>query len=293
MNIGLFGTKIPDNFFPYFKKLILLLKTKSTQLFIFHEIEKYLIKDDDLSTLEYQILKKHYDFPGKIDMLLSIGGDGTFLDSITYIRNSGIPILGINSGRLGFLASINKDQIEDAVNAITEKNYIIEPRHLLCLKQPLGAFHGMNYALNEITVQKDASSTMITIHTYLNGEFLNSYWADGLIISTATGSTGYSLSCSGPILAPENNSLILNPIAPHNLNVRPLVINNNCEIRLKIETRSNRFIGTLDSRSKVFSTNNELLIKKENFSINFLKLQQENFYSTLRNKLMWGLDKRN
>ena len=240
-----------------------------------------------------QTFSTHEDIKGKVDYLFSLGGDGTLLETISLIRNSGIPILGINTGRLGFLASVAKEEINESLDLLFDKKYSLDKRTLLQLNSKENHFGSINYALNEVTVHKNDSASMITIHTYLDGEFLNSYWADGLIIATPTGSTAYSLSCGGPIVLPGSKNFTITPIAPHNLNVRPMVISDDSIIKLKIEGRTDSFMLSLDSRSKTIETNVELELKQENFTINLLNLENQNFLSTIRNKLLWGLDKRN
>ena len=233
------------------------------------------------------------DLKNKVDFVLSIGGDGTMLETVALVRDSGIPILGINTGRLGFLASVSKNEIDQALNAILKKKYNLDKRTLLRLETSDNLFGEVNFALNEITIHKKDSASMMSIHTYINGEFLNSYWADGLILSTPTGSTAYSLSCGGPIMIPDSKSFIITPIAPHNLNVRPMVISDSDILTLKVEGRNSNFLVSLDSRSEVIDSSFELTIKKEKFGINLIRLPGQNFMATLRNKLLWGVDKRN
>ncbi|RLD78465.1 MAG: NAD kinase [Bacteroidetes bacterium] len=250
--------------------------------------KKLSLKGDGLTFFSNQ-----KDFKGNHDILLSIGGDGTFLESVTFVKNKGIPIAGINSGRLGFLANISKNEMELALKKILNKSYSFEERELIQLETPDNLFKNDNFALNEITVQKTDSSSMITIHVYLDGQFLNTYWADGLIISTPTGSTAYSLSAGGPIVAPNAKNYIITPLAPHNLTIRPIVIPNHHNLTLKIEGRDQNYLVSLDHRHKVFSNSVELKIRKSKFKIKMLKHDDRTFYSTLREKLMWGLDKRN
>lgn len=228
-----------------------------------------------------------------VDYLISIGGDGTFLETITLIKDSNIPILGINTGRLGFLSSVTTDEISQAISSLINGAYEIDRRTMLSIETDNQVFGNDNYALNEITLQRSDSSTMITVHTYLNDEFLNSYWADGLIISTPTGSTAYSLSCNGPILFPSSESIILTPIAPHNLNVRPLIIPDNKVLSFQIEARTDSFLVALDSRFKSVPINTNFQIKKTPHTISLIRLKNHTFLNTLRNKLMWGIDKRN
>ena len=225
--------------------------------------------------------------------MISLGGDGTLLDTVTLVQDKGIPVLGINYGRLGFLANIGKEEIRSAIKALVEGTYVTENRTLIHLDADIPIFNGVPYALNEFTLQKKDSSSMIKIHTYLNGEFLNTYWADGLIVATPTGSTGYSLSCNGPIVFPESGSLVITPVAPHNLNIRPIVIPDNNIISFEVEGRTDSFICTLDSRRVVVPKEAQLAVKKETFGINLIRLNENNFLQTLRNKLSWGLDKRN
>ena len=233
------------------------------------------------------------DLPGKTDFLFSIGGDGTLLDTILLVKDSNIPIAGINAGRLGFLSSIARENITFAVEALAKGHYSIEARTLLRVESNHPVFNGTNIALNDFTIHKMETSSMIKIHTYLNGEYLNSYWADGLIIATPTGSTGYSMSCGGPIIVPQSESFVITPIAPHNLNVRPIVVSDRNVISLEVEGRSQNYMATLDSRSYAIDSSFQLAIRKESYPINLVRLSNENFLGTLRSKLNWGLDSRN
>ena len=242
---------------------------------------------------KYTTFNSADDLDDSIDCMISLGGDGTLLDTVTLVQDKGIPVLGINYGRLGFLANIGKEEIRSAIRALVEGTYVTENRTLIHLDADIPLFNGVPYALNEFTLQKKDSSSMIKIHTYLNGEFLNTYWADGLIVATPTGSTGYSLSCNGPIVFPESGSLVITPVAPHNLNVRPIVIPDNNIISFEVEGRTDSFICTLDSRRVVVPKEAQLAVKKETFGINLIRLNENNFLQTLRNKLSWGLDKRN
>lgn len=230
---------------------------------------------------------------GKADILVSLGGDGTLLDTVCYVRDKNIPVLGINFGRLGFLASIGKDAIYAAVQSLKQRTYIVDKRALLHLDSNVPLFGEVPYALNDFTIHKKDTSAMVKIHTYLNGEFLNTYWADGLIVATPTGSTGYSLSCGGPVVFPEAGSFVITPVAPHNLNVRPIVVPNNNVISFEVEGRSDQFLCTLDSRMETIDNTVQLAIKKESFSLSLIRLDDSNFLQTLRNKLLWGIDARN
>lgn len=244
-------------------------------------------------TGKYDTFSSANDLDEDIDCLISLGGDGTLLDTVTLVQDKGIPVLGINYGRLGFLANIGKDELHSAIIALAERTYVTEKRTLIHLDANIPIFDDTPYALNEFTLQKKDSSSMIKIHTYLNGEFLNTYWADGLIVATPTGSTGYSLSCNGPIVFPESGSFVITPIAPHNLNIRPIIIPDNNIISFEVEGRTDSFICTLDSRRMVVPKEVQLAIRKEQFEINLIRLNENNFLQTLRNKLSWGLDKRN
>jgi len=228
-----------------------------------------------------------------IEFIISLGGDGTLLDTVTMVQNKNIPIAGINFGRLGFLASIGRDELIAAVKALARRSYIIDRRALIHLDSNIPLFNGMPYGLNEFAIHKRDTAAMIKIHTYLNGELLNTYWADGLILATPTGSTGYSLSCAGPIVFPETSSFVITPIAPHNLNVRPIVIPDTTIVSFEVESRSDDIICALDSRRELVDKNVLLAVRKENFMINLVRLNENNFLQTLRNKLSWGLDKRN
>ncbi len=242
---------------------------------------------------KYSTFNSAEDLDDDIDYIISLGGDGTLLDTVTFVRDSGIPVMGINYGRLGFLASIGKDELHTAVEALVKRNYMLDKRTLLHLDANMPLFDKVPYALNEITIHKKDTSPMIKIHTYLNGEFLNTYWADGLIVATPTGSTGYSLSCNGPVIFPESASFVITPVSPHNLNIRPIIVPDNNIISFEIEGRTDGFLCTLDSRREIVDKDVQLAVKKESFGINLIRLNENNFLQTLRNKLSWGLDKRN
>ena len=242
---------------------------------------------------KYSTFSSAADLDESIDCMISLGGDGTLLDTVSLVQDKGIPVLGINYGRLGFLANIGKEDMYSAIKSLVERTYVIEKRTLIHLDADIPVFKNIPYSLNEFTLQKKDSSSMIKIHTYLNGEFLNTYWADGLIVATPTGSTGYSLSCNGPIVFPESGSFVITPIAPHNLNIRPIVIPDNNIISFEVEGRTDSFICTLDSRRQVVPKEALLAVRKEKFYINLIRLNENNFLQTLRNKLSWGYDKRN
>ena len=242
---------------------------------------------------KYTTFNAAEDLDDSIDCIISLGGDGTLLDTVTLVQNKGIPVLGINYGRLGFLANIGREDLHTAISALAQRTYVTEKRTLIHVDANIPIFSNIPYALNEFTLQKKDSSSMIKINTYLNGEFLNTYWADGLIVATPTGSTGYSLSCNGPIVFPDTGSFVITPISPHNLNIRPIVVPDNNIISFDIEGRTDSIICTLDSRRVVVPKEIQLAVKKEKFCINLIRMNENNFLQTLRNKLSWGLDKRN
>jgi NAD+ kinase len=233
------------------------------------------------------------DMDSSIDCLISLGGDGTLLDTVTLVKETGIPVLGINYGRLGFLANIGKEEISNAIEALVERKYVLDKRTLLHLDSNLPLFGDGPYALNEFTLHKSDTSPMIKIHTYLNGEFLNTYWADGLIVATPTGSTGYSLSCNGPVVFPDSASFVITPVSPHNLNIRPIIVPDNTIVSFEVEGRTDNFLCSLDSRRELVPKEVQIAVRKEEFGINLIRLNENNFLQTLRNKLSWGLDKRN
>jgi NAD+ kinase len=254
----------------------------------FDQIQHFLPKD-----LQLSVFSSPEDLNEQIECLISLGGDGTLLDTVTLVRDKKIPLLGINFGRLGFLASIGREELDSAVASLVNHTYVKDERTLLHLESNLPLFGYTPYALNELAIQKLDTSSMIKIHTYLNGAFLNTYWADGLIVATPTGSTGYSLSCNGPIVFPDSGSFVITPVAPHNLNVRPIIVPDNNVISFEIESRSDSFLCTLDSRKEIVSKHVQLAVKKEGFTIQLIRLNENNFLQTLRNKLSWGLDRRN
>jgi NAD+ kinase len=225
--------------------------------------------------------------------MISIGGDGTILNTMLLVKDSGIPVIGLNTGRLGFLSSVPKENMEVALTQLLDRKYTLEPRVLLDVDAGNDILETEKLALNDATVLKKDTASMISIHTWLNGEFFTTYWADGLIISTPTGSTGYSLSCGGPIILPTSQSFVLTPIAPHNLNMRPVIVPDTTHIKLVIESRQESNLISLDSRSYTLKTGTEIHIKKAKFAVNLIKMPNISYIETLRNKLLWGVDKRN
>lgn len=239
------------------------------------------------------LFKDSGDLTSAIDFLISLGGDGTLLDTVTLVRNKNIPVLGINFGRLGFLASIGRNELSTAVQSLVKRTIVIDKRSLIHLDANKPLFGDIPYGLNEFAIHKTDTSPMIKIHTYLNGEFLNTYWADGVIVATPTGSTGYSLSCNGPVVFPESASFVITPVAPHNLNVRPIVVGDDNIISFEVEGRADHFICALDSRREIVDKKVQLAVQREAFTLSLVRLNENNFLQTLRNKLSWGLDTRN
>jgi NAD+ kinase len=289
MKVAIFGQYYQNDTRPIIKDIFDFFNRNDVELVI----EKNflgILYEEKIVEKEYQTFASHADLNSSFDILISIGGDGTILRAATFVRDSGIPILGVNAGRLGFLAKVQKEKIELFLQIVLEKKYTISERTLLTLDCPE---IDINFAMNEIAISRRATTSMITIETFLNNEYLNSYWADGLIISTPTGSTGYSLSCGGPILMPDLKGLVITPIAPHNLNARPLVIPDDTEIKLKVSGREEQYLVSLDSRITSINNNSELIIKKTPFKIKMVEIPEETFLKTLRNKLLWGEDKRN
>lgn len=240
------------------------------------------------------IFESYLDFSvKKLDFFITLGGDGTILSAITHIRNSGVPVVGINLGRLGFLASIEKKRIHQAFKLLKRGIYLIDERRMLYLESNLPIFGEIRFALNDCTLLKRDTSSMITLHTFINGSYLNSYWADGIIVATPTGSTGYSLSCGGPIIFPNSGNFVITPVAPHNLNVRPVVISDDSVISFEIEGRAENFLCTLDSRFEAITSAHQLAVRKNEFPVKLVQLQDAGFMETIRNKLTWGIDSRN
>ena len=292
MKVAIYGKKINKNISEYFLNTLAVIEKLGWTAVLETDINTNLIAKCGLKD-SYQTFSSFADIKSGIDLFISLGGDGTFLKSVGYIRDSGVPILGINTGRLGFLSNISKDDIEVTLDAIDLKKYDFQLRSLLRVNTPEDIFGTENFALNELTIQKRDTSTMITVHASLDDKYLNSYWADGLIVSTPTGSTAYNLSCGGPIITPGCQVHILTPIAAHNLNVRPVVVPDHLPIKLSIEGRDRSYLISLDGNSKTIKQGEEIIIKKAEFMINVIKFEHNNFLDTIRNKMFWGIDKRN
>ncbi len=294
MKIAIYGQYYQGALHSSIYTLLDFLLHKKQDVFIESKFFKNF-HNENKGTLTFKDFKSFIKLDNSFDLLISIGGDGTILRAITYVRDLGIPIVGINTGRLGFLATIQTNNIESSIDSILENQYKISERTLLSIEttpKNKDIVH-TNFALNEIAVSRKNTTSMITVETHLNDEYLTSYWADGLIVSTPTGSTGYSLSCAGPVISPDANNFVLTPIAPHNLNARPLVIPDETEIRLKVDGREDDYLISLDSRIATLHKSTIVIIKKAPFKIKMVELFTESFIDTLRKKLLWGEDKRN
>lgn len=294
MKLAIFGKYFKDEKFAEIQAFFDALIQNGIAFSVYRKFKDDCIRNglhipDDLATFDEQTGFES----GMFDFMVCIGGDGTILSSIEIVKEAQIPIVGINTGRLGFLAGVAAQDSVKLILELEKGHFSIDNRTLLELSSDKNMFGGVKYALNDFVIHKKDSSSMITIHAYINGEFLNSYWSDGLIISTPTGSTGYNLSCGGPILYPSSQSFVITPIAPHNLNVRPMIISDQNVISFEVEGRSSSFLATLDSRSESIENNTQLAIKKADFCLNLVRLNGDNYLQTLREKLMWGYDNRN
>jgi NAD+ kinase len=291
MNIAIHGRPFNDDTIPFIEDMLGHLGKADVNLQVYNSFKNFLEKKGVKIPKHGTYISREDLFDA--DFILSIGGDGTLLETITYAGEREIPVMGINTGRLGFLATTPREKTKEAINDLLSGTYKLDERTLIKLVSDEDLFNGVNFGLNEFTILKRDSTSMIVVHTYIDGEYLNSYWADGLIVSTPTGSTGYSLSCGGPLVLPQSNNLIISPVSPHNLNVRPMVVSDKSVISFEIEGRSNNFLVSLDSRSRTVPANTKLAVKKEDFKAKIVELKGYNFLQTLRNKLNWGLDLRN
>lgn len=292
MNIAIFGRKVTKQNAEHYSEILGILKDFGWNPVLHKDLKELLVKKIGIPDSMDQF-ESYKDFKSGIDLSLSIGGDGTFIQNVKFIRDSNVPVLGINTGRLGFLANISKDDIQVAMDLVQKKEYVHQKRSMIKVETEHNIFGDENFALNEITLQKKDSSSMITVHTHLEEKYLNSYWADGLIVATPSGSTAYSLSCGGPIVTPGCQVHILTPIAPHNLNVRPMVVPDHMPITLTIEGRNRNHLISLDGISKNIRQDETVTVKKADFLINVIKFEDNNFLDTIRNKMLWGNDKRN
>lgn len=292
MRIAIYGRTFNDSVLPYVQQVFDSLQQYNVTPIIYQKFNAFL-KDKIKLPANTEVFSGYDELFNHAEVFLSLGGDGTLLDTLSLIRNSNIPVIGINFGRLGFLASINKDEIATAIQALINKQFTLDKRSLLSLESENNLFAEENFAMNDITIHRRDNSAMMIIHAYMNNEFINSYWADGLIIATPTGSTAYSLSCGGPIIYPSSQNFVITPIAPHNLNVRPVIIPDNYSLSFEVEARESKFLLSCDSRTVTVERSVKINIKKADFSINLVRLNNESYLSTLRNKLLWGIDTRN
>lgn len=291
MKIALHSRSFEQHKFSFIQTVIEELLHREVEISLSKDFKSYL--DRVNYQCQYKNIFTSYKDLGDLDLLISIGGDGTLLESVTLVKNTEVPILGINTGRLGFLATVSNDKIKEGIDAIFNGYYTYDERTLISLDSSNDVFGELNFGLNEFTISKRDIASMIIVHTYIDGEYLNSYWADGLIIATPTGSTAYSISVGGPVVLPHSSSFIIAPISPHNLNVRPLIVSDNSVLSFEVEGRNNNFLVSLDSRSQIVEAGVQLAVRKCDFKIKLLRLNGENFLTTLRQKLNWGLDSRN
>lgn len=292
MNIALFGRNLVEENYPYMRNLLETLLLHDVDLTIFGPFEAQIrpCLPDGLKTSRFE---SYAELAGRCDMLFSIGGDGTILDAVPYVRDSGLPVVGINMGRLGFLSSVSKNEIEKAVVNVLSGRFYIEERTLLELVSPDNVFGKERYALNELTVIRHPEHSLLAIKVIVDDKLLNTYWGDGILIATPTGSTAYSLSAGGPILTPNSPNFVVTPIATHNLTVRPVVIPDDSAVRIQVEGREKRFVFSMDARTCALDTSAELLVRKAGFRLRLARMEGDDFFGTIRNKLMWGKDNRN
>lgn len=293
MRIAIFGRNLADENVPYMRRLFEALDVPGVTVSVYAPFVAHVAQAIP-PQLHYTVFNNHDDLSACAEVLLSIGGDGTILDAVPLLGDSGIPILGINMGRLGFISSVAKDAIGRAVGDLLKGQFGTEPRSLIELVSPQGVFDDrVNYALNEINIIRNPEHSLLAIKVFVNDVFLNTYWGDGILMATPTGSTAYSLSAGGPILTPDSKSFVITPIAAHNLTVRPIVIPDDSVVRIQVEGREKRFVFSMDSRVCALDTSVELVVRKADFSIQTVRMEGTDFYSTIRNKLMWGKDNRN
>jgi NAD+ kinase len=291
MRVAVHGKEFNRQSAPLVIRVLEILTAARASIFVSSRFSHYL-KSNSFKGFIYDIYDPAQALP-EVNFFISIGGDGTLLESVTHIRDRETPVLGINTGRLGFLATISREETEQALLKVLEGNFTLDKRSPLKLETNADIFNSLNFGLNDFTVVKKDTSSMITIHTFIDGEFLNSYWADGIIVATPTGSTGYSLSCGGPLIFPRSGNFVITPVSPHNLTVRPIIVSDKSVISFRVEGRSKRFLVSLDSRISSVDSSVELTIKKANFIVNLIQLEGQHYFKTLRQKLNWGLDIRN
>jgi NAD+ kinase len=292
MLVALYNRTFEQEDIPIIRRVLELLELHKLQMVFYKEFYERIEPHIPFSRTPRLFTGKK-DLPPNTDMLFSLGGDGTMLDAVCFVGKSNIPLIGVNLGRLGFLAAIPAEEVEGAILSLVKGSYTLEKRTLIHLDSSVPLFNGAPFALNEFTIHRQDTSSMIKIHTYLNGEFLNTYWADGLIVATPTGSTGYSLSCGGPVVFPQTSSFVITPVAPHNLNTRPIVVPDDNVISFEIEGRTEQFLCTLDARTETIRSSVQIAVKKESFLVSLVRPDEHNFLKTIRQKLYWGIDRRN
>ena len=291
MRIGIHGKDFQHKSARFIEKVLECLQRYQTEIWV---SAKFLKQVKSSRILKFKLKSfDHGDSLRNLDFFFSLGGDGTLLESVTYIGKAEVPILGINTGRLGFLATISREEMENALDLLFKGNFKVDTRSVMKLISAPKLFGNLNFALNDFTIMKKDTSSMITVHVHVDGQLLNSYWSDGIIVSTPTGSTGYSLSCGGPLVYPKSESFILTPVSPHNLGTRPIVLSDSSEISFQIEGRSKKYLVSLDSRFETIDESVKLKIKKERFKVKLVELPGHHYFHTLRQKLNWGLDIRN
>ncbi len=293
MKVAIFGLKFGPDFHKSIYKIFEMLNRNGCEIYVYEEFLRTIEQTLFFTPKITGTFINSFKMPDDLDLMISIGGDGTMLESVPYAVLANIPVVGINSGRLGFLTSVSETTLQDALTEIMEGRTSIDSRTLIEVSSSSNRFGNLNIALNELTIMRVNTSSMISINVYLNDDFLNTYWSDGLIIATPTGSTAYSLSAGGPIITPGSGNFVLTPVSPHNLSVRPIVINDNSIIRIKADGRENNFLASLDYRQACVPFDEELIIKKSTKQLKLLKLSNTSFFSALRSKLLWGMDKRN
>ncbi|MBL7852268.1 MAG: NAD kinase [Cyclobacteriaceae bacterium] len=289
MRIGIHGRDFQQKSSRFMERVLTILSRYKAEIFVSSKFQKHFKPKHNFKFKVFD----HGDSLKNLNFFISLGGDGTLLESITYVGKYEVPVLGINTGRLGFLATISREETEHALDSLFKGNYTIDERTMLRLVSDPKLFDGTRFALNDFTIMKKDTSSMITVHVSVDGELLNSYWADGVIVSTPTGSTGYSLSCGGPLVFPESESFIITPVSPHNLGARPIVVSDRSEITFRIEGRSKKFLVSLDSRFETVDETVKLKILKERFKAQLIQMPGQHYFKTLRQKLNWGLDLRN
>ena len=289
MRIGIHGRDFQQKSSRFIERTLTWLTKYQVEIFVSSKFQKHFKSRKEFKMKVFD----HGDNLKNLDFFISVGGDGTLLESVTYVGKNETPVLGVNAGRLGFLATISREETERALDNLLKGNYSVDQRTMLRLVSDPKLFSGLDFALNDFTIMKKDTSSMITVHVSVDGELLNSYWADGVIVSTPTGSTGYSLSCGGPLVFPESENFVITPVSPHNLTARPIVISDKSELTFKIEGRSKKFYVSLDSRFETVDESVKLKIKKERFKAHLIQLPGQHYFKTLRQKLNWGLDIRN